>query len=311
MIIIFSLPSFSLAAAPPRRVNKTRARRLQRIADGSRLGSVKNPYPAYAAFDNVAVVRHLHHEYPTTRGTSLFLPKDRLYLTKRVVDEVFDFGVLVDREIVEKCTALHDANYGEMPTTDWLQKRWVLFWNAEADRVGAPFVSHKALCRNVRVSWYLRPWSQPFMEIRAYFGEKIALYFAWLGFYGFYLLYPALVGLLCTAYLMSFGSADNSDGVHYEQYVMAVFLVVWSAVYKEHWDIESQYCVIKWGTDDFEEGEGDWPQLLRRPSSRPSTRPSCARARSARPRSASRSASSSSSCSPSSSSPRSTSWSSR
>ncbi|KAK7240586.1 intracellular chloride channel [Aureococcus anophagefferens] len=80
---------------------------------------VSNPYAAYAAFDNQAKERHLFDEYPSVRGKTLFLPKDRLYLTKRIIDE-------------------------------------------------------------------------PLMEIRSYYGEKIALYFAWLSFYGYMLMMPAI-----------------------------------------------------------------------------------------------------------------------
>ncbi|KAH8068298.1 intracellular chloride channel [Aureococcus anophagefferens] len=191
---------------------------------------VSNPYAAYAAFDNQAKERHLFDEYPSVRGKTLFLPKDRLYLTKRIIDEVFDFGVLKEKDVVGGLHALHDANYGEMPTTDWFQKRW--------------------------------PWSQPLMEIRSYYGEKIALYFAWLSFYGYMLMMPAIAGLLALLYTSAFDVDDEAKGIHYDQFLMAVFLVVWSAYYKEQWDIESQYCAVKWGTLNFEEEEADRPQFV-------------------------------------------------
>ncbi|KAI4455033.1 ngep-related [Holotrichia oblita] len=55
--------------------------------------------------------------------------------------------------------------------------------------------------------WYKR---QPLNLVRKYFGDKIALYFCWLGFYTKMLYAPAIVGTLCFLYgLMSMDSDDN------------------------------------------------------------------------------------------------------
>ncbi|XP_044738568.1 anoctamin-4 isoform X2 [Chrysoperla carnea] len=55
--------------------------------------------------------------------------------------------------------------------------------------------------------WYKK---QPLCLIRKYFGDKIALYFCWLGFYTKMLYYPAIVGSLCFLYgLLSMESDDN------------------------------------------------------------------------------------------------------
>ncbi|XP_039298885.1 anoctamin-4 isoform X1 [Nilaparvata lugens] len=55
--------------------------------------------------------------------------------------------------------------------------------------------------------WYKR---QPLWLVRKYFGDKIALYFAWLGFYTEMLIPPSIVGLLCFLYgLFSMDSKDN------------------------------------------------------------------------------------------------------
>ncbi len=61
--------------------------------------------------------------------------------------------------------------------------------------------------------WPLRPWLyqtwarplrfmtyQPLDQIRDYFGEKVCMYFAWLGFYTFMLIPLTLLGLVCFGY---------------------------------------------------------------------------------------------------------------
>lgn len=55
--------------------------------------------------------------------------------------------------------------------------------------------------------WYKK---QPLCLIRKYFGDKIALYFCWLGFYTNMLIYPAIVGTICFLYgIASINSDDN------------------------------------------------------------------------------------------------------
>ncbi|XP_063545524.1 anoctamin-4 [Cydia strobilella] len=55
--------------------------------------------------------------------------------------------------------------------------------------------------------WYKK---QPLWLVRRYFGDKIGLYFCWLGFYTKMLYAPAAVGTLCFLYgLASMGSEDN------------------------------------------------------------------------------------------------------
>lgn len=48
----------------------------------------------------------------------------------------------------------------------------------------------------------VRKWYryQPLDYVKEYFGVKIGLYFAWLGFYTYMLLLAAVVGLICSLY---------------------------------------------------------------------------------------------------------------
>jgi len=55
---------------------------------------------------------------------------------------------------------------------------------------------------------------QPLDAVRNYFGVKIGLYFAWLGFYTFMLIPPSIVGLFCFLYgVITMGSDTPSDDV--------------------------------------------------------------------------------------------------
>ena len=56
--------------------------------------------------------------YPSIRGRTIFRAKDRLALTKSIIDTFFDMGVLQARGVVDAVCALHDANRGEAITTE-------------------------------------------------------------------------------------------------------------------------------------------------------------------------------------------------
>uniref|UniRef100_A0A182FBV7 Anoctamin n=1 Tax=Anopheles albimanus TaxID=7167 RepID=A0A182FBV7_ANOAL len=58
------------------------------------------------------------------------------------------------------------------------------------------------------IKWYKK---QPLCLVRKYFGDKIGLYFCWLGFYTKMLYAPAIVGLFC--FLYGLASMDSSDNI--------------------------------------------------------------------------------------------------
>ncbi|KAI4464863.1 ngep-related [Holotrichia oblita] len=85
--------------------------------------------------------------------------------------------------------------------------------------------------------WYLSVFrKQPFEEIRMYFGEAIALYFTFLGFYTTALIIPMTLGFL--QLLLS------TETVAF----FCIFNVVWMTVFLELWRRKSNELAFKWGT---------------------------------------------------------------
>ena len=65
-------------------------------------------------------------------------------------------------------------------------------------------------------NWYKR---QPLWLIKNYFGVKIGLYFAWLGFYTKMLIFPSIMGIIC----FIFGAATIFSPLNQARYTVTLF----------------------------------------------------------------------------------------
>uniref|UniRef100_A0A8C6NZZ6 Anoctamin n=1 Tax=Nothobranchius furzeri TaxID=105023 RepID=A0A8C6NZZ6_NOTFU len=86
---------------------------------------------------------------------------------------------------------------------------------------------------------------QPLDDICDYFGVKIGMYFAWLGFYTNSLLYPAVIGFL----LWILAEADQTSQ-DICCVVFALFNVVWATLFLERWKRREAELAYRWGTLD-------------------------------------------------------------
>uniref|UniRef100_G3NYC9 Anoctamin n=1 Tax=Gasterosteus aculeatus aculeatus TaxID=481459 RepID=G3NYC9_GASAC len=86
---------------------------------------------------------------------------------------------------------------------------------------------------------------QPLDDICDYFGVKIAMYFAWLGFYTTSMLYPAVIGFVLWMLTESDQTSRDICCV-----VFALFNVVWATLFLERWKRRGAELAFKWGTLD-------------------------------------------------------------
>uniref|UniRef100_A0A4W5RZ45 Anoctamin n=1 Tax=Hucho hucho TaxID=62062 RepID=A0A4W5RZ45_9TELE len=86
---------------------------------------------------------------------------------------------------------------------------------------------------------------QPLDDIHDYFGVKIAMYFAWLGFYTTSMLYPAVIGFVLWILTESDQTSRDICSV-----VFALFNVVWATLFLERWKRRGAELAYKWGTLD-------------------------------------------------------------
>jgi hypothetical protein len=240
---------------------------LERVADKI---PTYNKFCAYAAFTTQPKLRYLFKEYPSVRGKTLFRYKDRLFLTKLLIEKCFDLEVFMKHNmifglppVIDSFSALHDANRGDEMTIDSLSRIWVSFWRATGREVGVPYVTHIAYEGNqfTYVNILQRPFSQPLNHIRDYFGEKIALLYAWHGMYCYYLVIPCILGLGMEGVYVYRGYVDTIDNIDWPLQIFNFLIVVWASIYIQHWAIEQKAIALKWGTESCVEKQKKRPQL--------------------------------------------------
>eukprot|EP00698_Gefionella_okellyi_P010551 TRINITY_DN2738_c0_g1_i6.p1 TRINITY_DN2738_c0_g1~~TRINITY_DN2738_c0_g1_i6.p1 ORF type:complete len:648 (+),score=74.62 TRINITY_DN2738_c0_g1_i6:144-2087(+) len=95
-----------------------------------------------------------------------------------------------------------------------------------------------------------RSFGQPLSDVRDYFGERIAFYFAWLECYMSALVVPAVLGPLLGIYQIVVG-ADNVL-----MPVWGFFLCIWTSVFVKYWNRKNQVLLLEWSVserlhDDF------------------------------------------------------------
>ncbi|OWZ22412.1 Anoctamin protein [Phytophthora megakarya] len=157
--------------------------------------------------------------YPMNWGgqkeQTLFTQKDRIRLASGIVDRHVNLDALQEAGYLKShMFALHD----------------------------------EAALKELRATWALnvKMLFQPIHKIRYYFGEKIALYFAWLEFYTKMLIFPAIAGIITIIYEDHHdGGNDNDRG--YFLVAFAIFVVIWSSMFSEFWKRKCGLLGSIWG----------------------------------------------------------------
>jgi hypothetical protein len=101
------------------------------------------------------------------------------------------------------------------------------------------------------------PWNQPVTMVKDYFGEKIGLYFVWLGHYTTWLFFAAIVGFFCW---INVAAEDNNPNAEIMPY-FATFMAFWATLFLEYWKRKEITTAMEWGTVGFEQEELPRPQF--------------------------------------------------
>mmetsp|Transcript_26769 Transcript_26769/g.90099 ORF Transcript_26769/g.90099 Transcript_26769/m.90099 type:complete len:452 (+) Transcript_26769:60-1415(+) len=180
-------------------------------------------YDAYshiwAPYDDRPSADHLWRK----RNHKIFRGADRIKLLKSMIETEAAHGgaalsvaKLKFSNVILHAFAIHD--YDDLAA---LQEGWIRYWELPND--------------------------QPFDDVAAYFGEKIALYFAWLAFYTTYLSAPAVLGFVAWCW-----AAKERDASATGAALFAVFACLWSTFFNAAWRRREAHFAQRWGTAHLE-----------------------------------------------------------
>jgi hypothetical protein len=195
--------------------------------------SHRAPYEyIYGKYDTDDRLQIVYEKYGPRRIP--FRSVDRLKLILTIIDAranqggcFIDTNMHIERGALEGFYPLHEV--GEK---DALQRKWVV------------------CCAS--------PGNQPLGDIRDYMGEKIALYFAWLGHYTTWLMSATVGGLVAAinSYIKKKGNPDVPTMPYF-----GLFMALWTTLFQEFWKRKESTLAMEWGVCGFEEVEQPRPQF--------------------------------------------------
>ena len=117
-----------------------------------------------------------------------------------------------------------------------------------------------------QVEWFKQNWilslpwhGDPLDQIRNYFGEKIAFYFAWLSHLNKWLVVPAIAGLFATIYMNTMTTEQLNRSIVGPLFGM--FMMIYITLYFEFWKRRQNELAFEWGVIDFSKKEPDRPEF--------------------------------------------------
>lgn len=271
------------------------------------------------SYDFVLVAKTMENqETQTFRRQAEFieeLKKKNLKVTKIIDEDLVFYGIQAPKEIFERyryllkvsdaCNWSSDQNI--VPLSTRIRIVHFILNHTQLPRTGevlrdlmkakvfeAKFCLHeKKKQRELKETW--ARWTaclqgQPITAVRNYFGEKVALYYLWLGWYTYLLIPPAVIGVIVFLYGLAFFNdsplikevcesdtvmcplCDNrckvwmlSETCTYAKVTLlfdnngtvffAMFMAIWATLFLEFWKRHRASYVCEWKVSDWCEEE--------------------------------------------------------
>lgn len=119
-------------------------------------------------------------------------------------------------------------------------------------------MSNATAAKQLDEVWIRAPlWKPaPLDDIRAYFGEKVALYFAWVRTYTESLAVISAISIVFGIVQLALGVDNSGVGVY------GAIIAIWSTCFTEFWKRRQSVLAYLWNVENFEENEPPRPEYI-------------------------------------------------
>ncbi|KAJ8600213.1 hypothetical protein CTAYLR_001924 [Chrysophaeum taylorii] len=188
----------------------------------------------YGRYEGSDGFQTLYQKYALT--SSIFRSVDRIKLILSILkwpDSDNGAGLSLEK-MIRQGAILHAFPLQDLSELRQVQRKWLVYW-----------------------AW---PWNQPFNRIKDYFGEKIAMYFLFLGHYTTAVMVAAAVGTVF--YFITVIQANpNSPAIP----VFCVFMALWATLFVEFWKRKQSRFAMMWGMVGTERTAEERPEFTENP----------------------------------------------
>uniref|UniRef100_K3XC92 C2 domain-containing protein n=1 Tax=Globisporangium ultimum (strain ATCC 200006 / CBS 805.95 / DAOM BR144) TaxID=431595 RepID=K3XC92_GLOUD len=234
---------------------------LKRIADSEVMALVQQqqqdkhhpPLPMYLPYTNRASLQYLYRQIDSSalsdscgnEGSSPFRVVDKIRLTKAIIDAEFDCEALVEQGVLVQHMCTHTHHTDTVDTSiDVLRFQW-----------GSLLSPVRVYLQGLTDLAHLLSF-QPILHVRNYFGEELALYFAYTSFYAQSLQYlcGAALFLYVARQYWSSSAADDEAAKAASAYVAIGFSFVncaFLSVFVRKWELRERQYASEWGVTDL------------------------------------------------------------
>ena len=204
---------------------------------------------SFRPYEAVHAAYHSPHRYPA--GSPQATKLSTLFATSPSTGRILgtnDALVLLKNIIQGKADSCAKLNTDRLMT-------------AKEGKLIAFFPGHRASERNDLIKkwshWSVLPWNQPLGDIRAYLGERITLYFAFVGWLCVTITVPAVFGI--GVFVVQ---ANNGEPTLSWLPLFALVVMFWSTYLVLFWGSKEKDLAVQWGTFLFSKNQERRAQYL-------------------------------------------------